>query len=1115
MRARGLVVSLAAVFGLCLVVCGVASATLVHPFVASFGAFGNPQALAVDRASGDVYVLDVATETVQRFDASGSPADFSALGSNTLDGVAGGADATPEGGFSFDSNSAAQVAVDNSGGPADGFVYVANSFGGGGRIDVFDSTGAFVGEISGSAASPLSGGEACGVAVAPSGAVYASYYGSHIDRYTPTDGVPSHDTFGGQLAGLNANCNIAVDSAGSVYASTWATGPLTKYAASQFGQASAAGTVVDAKSLAVAVDASTDDVFVDEGTQVVEFDSSGSLVGLSGAGTLSGSSYGVAVNATTGALYASDAALGNVARFGPAQNQLVLPEVTTQPAQDLAPTHATLRGVVAPPQDLRSTYYLEYGTSTSYGTSVPATRDGEAGSTASVAALERLDGLQPGTTYHYRLVASDRDGSKAGQDQVFTTTVAPPAPVARAGIPGTGVLPDGRGWEMVSPVQKEGADVMADSARTRAASDGNAAEFTSLEGFGDVQGGGVATEYMAIRDGQTGTGWATHAITPRQNPLTFDGAFNSMDPLYEGDFSPDLSKGVFRAWSPLTSEPNVANVENDYLRTDLRTTGSGSYELLSACPGCGATPLVSRLQAFAMPRLAGASADFGHVIFESTYNLTSDAPSQTFGCFEPCRRLYEWDHGTVRLAGILPDGSPAASSIAGRNTSGSEYTMNTISADGSRIFFTDNSGTNGGQEGALYVRIDHSHTLQINASEKVSPDPSQPASFWAASRDGSRVFFTTAEQLTADDTNPGTDLYMWDEHSTPRLMLLSNTADQESAGGGVEGAIGASADGHWVYYVARGQMVPGEPTGISPFGIFLWHDGQTSYVGQLAAPVDIGGIDLPNSSYGLGPLEARVSPDGQALVFTSHLGSGLTGYDQTCAVSTPGCTEVYLYRAVSRELSCVSCDPSGARPVSNASINVHERTGGSGTTSHLSHALSDDGMHVFFSTADPLVPEDTNGKSDAYEYDAATGTVHLLSSGKDPAGSYFMDASPDGSNAFFLTAQQLVGWDNDRNYDLYDARVGGGLPEPPAASVGCSGDGCRVLPAGAPAGAAAATSSFDGLGNANPPVAVKSKPKARARVLKCRRGFARKKKIKGRVRCVKVRPGAKGRRAAR
>ncbi|HEU4701568.1 MAG TPA: hypothetical protein VFS37_03725, partial [Conexibacter sp.] len=183
-----------------------------------------------------------------------------------------------------------------------------------------------------------------------------------------------------------------------------------------------------------------------------------------------------------------------------------------------------------------------------------------------------------------------------------------------------------RGWELVSPSEKRGSDVIADSSRTHAAAGERpglpaAIAFASLGGFADVLGGGVATEYLAQRTAEPGTsGWSTHAITPPQEPMSVTAATRQLDPAYEA-FSPDLTKAVFRAWSPLTDAPNVADVENLYVREDLRTPGRGAYRLLTSA-FAPLAPIESGLQ---RPFFAAATDDFGHVLFESQLPLAADA----------------------------------------------------------------------------------------------------------------------------------------------------------------------------------------------------------------------------------------------------------------------------------------------------------------------------------------------------------------------------------------------------------------------------------------------------------------------------------------------------------
>jgi hypothetical protein len=113
-----------------------------------------------------------------------------------------------------------------------------------------------------------------------------------------------------------------------------------------------------------------------------------------------------------------------------------------------------------------------------------------------------------------------------------------------------------------------------------------------------------------------------------------------------------------------------------------------------------------------------------------------------------------------------------------------------------------------------------------------------------------------------------------------------------------------------------------------------------------------------------------------------------------------------------------------------------------------------------------LLPEDTNGVTDTYEYDGQTKTLHLLTSGRGSEPMMFADASRDGDNVFFVTRQQLVPTDTDEYVDLYDARAGGGYDEPPAPPIApCAGESCQGASAAPPGAAPAPSSTLHGSGN--------------------------------------------------
>ena len=645
---------------------------------------------------------------------------------------------------------------------------------------------------------------------------------------------------------------------------------------------------------------------------------------------------------------------------------------------------------------------------------------------------------------------------------------------------------------MVSPPDKMGGDVTGDSANTHAAENGDAVVFSSLTGFGNLQGMPGDVQYLSQRNPAAGgNGWVTTAITPREKALSLQQVISGQLPGFEAMFTPDLSSGIYRTWTSLVDAPNVAETANLYLEGGFRA-GNETIQLLtnSALP----VPANARLR----PVFAGASVDLTHVIFESRAQLTPDAGTSM--------NLYESVNGNVRLAAILPDGSAAPASSTGPFTTAGFYPSHMISSDGRRVFFTDRT------TGNIYMRQDGLTTEQLNASEKAVREAPQGATLVTASTDGTRAFFITSEGIVNGDDDGAPDLYMYDAAAPAGSRLTRLSVDNEPAdGGGVQTVLGASDDGHYVYFVADGQLVAGEPLPAPGPGLYLWHDGSVRYIGAFADGTEAF-RNSPQTRYifWTETNSARVSPDGRHLLFMTRSDAGFRGregfpgYDHgsTCTFdSTSGgpCRELYLYSADTNRLVCTSCDPGGSPGTSDALLNERVGTGPSAPNWHLSHALSDDGRYVFFNTGQALVPQDVNGKVDAYEYDVETGAVHLISSGRDSADSYFLDASPSGDDVFFITREQFVGWDTDGNYDLYDARVNGGMPEPLRPAAPCGGDGCHGQPAGPIGMPELASSGFAGAGN----VTARLRAHRRAIHRRCRLSVRTGKRSREVRRCVR------------
>jgi hypothetical protein len=112
---------------------------------------------------------------------------------------------------------------------------------------------------------------------------------------------------------------------------------------------------------------------------------------------------------------------------------LVPPVVSTGGIEAVGETSVTLTGVVDP-EGLASTYRFEYGPSTAYGSSWPLVQVFAGNGTVAQGVAIDVPNLQPGVTYHYRLVASNEDGTSYGADQTFTTPGYPVSVVEEAPV---------------------------------------------------------------------------------------------------------------------------------------------------------------------------------------------------------------------------------------------------------------------------------------------------------------------------------------------------------------------------------------------------------------------------------------------------------------------------------------------------------------------------------------------------------------------------------------------------------------------------------------------------------------------------------------------------------
>jgi len=618
-------------------------------------------------------------------------------------------------------------------------------------------------------------------------------------------------------------------------------------------------------------------------------------------------------------------------------------------------------------------------------------------------------------------------------------------------------LPDCRAYEQVSPADKNFTDAAGFPGLVQSSPSGEAVTFFSTAPFPGVTSAASLPTYLTIRGAG---GWSTQGLAPAANPSAAGG---SEEGSTEG-LTEDLSQAL------ILVEPGLEAGLAPGVYSYLRDSATGAFRLLG--PGAAA--------------FADAATGDSRIILESSEQLLPDAAPGVVN-------LYEWNESKppdeqLSVAGLLPASeggqAPTGGSVAGPGgpalgeevtggATGGFYTQDTISADGSRIFFSD------GGTGRIYMREPE--------AERTIPVSAGPAYWRAATADGNYVFYTEGE-----------DLYRFDAESQTREALTSGAA-------GVLGTLGiATETGAYAYFVATGTLAGNEngnneKAEAGNANLYEWHDGETIFIARLGTkgsdPADW--HDFLHGGESQGPAQgekaSRVTPDGTTVLFTSQ--AQLTSYDNAKH------DELYLYEAPDAKLICVSCNPDGAPATSETYLTNNGELGREpGARAFLTRNLSEDGSRVFFQTQEALVPQDTNEQTDVYEWEregagscerasatfsaASGGCLYLISTGESAEPSYFGDASANGDNVFFFTRQSLVSQDQDENVDIYDTRVDGGIaaqnPPPPPS---CAREGCLGPVDPSPVSAAPTATTFAVAGNLASQSVVKPKPLTRAQQL--------------------------------
>jgi hypothetical protein len=410
-----------------------------------------------------------------------------------------------------------------------------------------------------------------------------------------------------------------------------------------------------------------------------------------------------------------------------------------------------------------------------------------------------------------------------------------------------------------------------------------------------------------------------------------------------------------------------------------------------------------------------------------------------------------------------------------------------VSEDGQRILFGWGSGGGGPSPSSYSMRLrDEQRTVEVTAAMPGGSTSDAEVVVLGMARDGSAVYFETAQALTADDADDQIDLFRFDvaSETLERVSAAApgapddgqrqgtdcDPADPDLAYGvsgcAASGAISAP-DGSVAYFIAPERLVAGAVLGApnlyvrrigEPTRLVATLHGGTGEISD-AGPLWIDfmtGLTVRPSFLDPGLILSfrsrpiRITGDGSVAFFTSH--AQLTDYDNGEV------REAYVFDERTGEIECASCATLGANE--NASLETQT----TGTLLGLQplgggpgRNMTADGTLFHFDTEEKLVAGDVNGARDVYEYDATNDSRAPISSGHHPLDSVYLDTSEDGRDVFFITRERLVAQDrNGGSMRIYDARRGGGFatpePLPPCAEGGCRVPGPGPAEPAAPAG---------------------------------------------------------------
>ncbi len=640
----------------------------------------------------------------------------------------------------------------------------------------------------------------------------------------------------------------------------------------------------------------------------------------------------------------------------------VPPVLSLIAATHVTDTHATLQAAIDA-KHAPTKYHFEYGTTSAYGTSLPANLEGDAGSKLGPSGVfEQLDGLLPGTTYHFKVVATNVGGTVEGEDLTFHTYSS------------AELVWPARDLEMVNNPDKGNQNAFPAPGiwRNPISYSGNEVAWGTFSGAPGSPSG-FAAIFLAKRD--PATGWHSQAIGPKSAEEMIGGG----DLFYAvSAASKDFSTYVVAAEAGFfdTNHPHVW----------VRLTLDGEQELIQ---DTGAESL-SRV---------AVSDDGEHIVYQTPEGEFIDL------------------HDGVKAE--IPTPSCGFEIEQNGNVEGGYPYLAT--KDFSRFFVHSNGNDASCESPGVYM---------INRLTGTISEIAPGGHFIRTNPDGTVVIFTRADGPEGKDVN----YYKWTESGGAECLSCGLIPEPKSP----EAAV-VSDDLSHIYFIMR-----------PPGGNFEFHNVfalnvQGHTVKRIAAI---------RSEVGENPME--VTPDGKTLIFMN-----IQNYVAS-ADDTGGSGQLYRYDDDTGYVECVSCRGTAG-----------PQDGGIGGSYGVPFKMSADGSTISFVTDVALTVDDINARVDVYEWH--NGVTRLVTDGESEFSRIGSDApglwglSEDGRTLLFGEGGvPITGNEIDHLTNAYAAVVGGpGFP-PPNPPAHCVEDSCQGPLQAPPVLETQGSEKFSGPGNPVP-----------------------------------------------